>query len=151
MAEKSSMLKKVKKLYRSQNKTIGQKGDLSMLKEILNHEKSQDCEICLKHSPTTNSLGLLQAISISSGSQSNAPPKIQIHLDKGYLPQLQPDLCFGEYVLQDRLINRFPYWQHAELAYVICFNNVEDRWVISNSKDIGTSKWILRGFVGFMS
>ena len=149
MAEKSSMLKKVKKLYRSQNKTIGQEGDLSMLKEITNHGKTQDCDICLKHSPTTNSLGILQTISISSGNQSNAPMKIQVQLDKGhFFHQMHPEISNGEYTLQDRLINRFPYWRHAELTYVIWYNNVADCWVISHTKDIGTCKWIFAGPIG---
>ena len=136
------MVRKVKKLIGSQDKTIGQRGDLSFLQEIMNHEKPQDCEICLKHSPSSSSsLRILHEISISSGSKSNAPTKIRINLVGRYL---QP----SEYVLQDSLVNRYPYWQNAELGYVLWYNNVVDCWVISQGKDIGTSKWIFAGPIG---
>ena len=144
-ADDSSMLSKVKKLIRSNDKIIRKRrrGDVSFLQEIMRHANpQQECEICLKHSPSSSSsLRILHEISISSGSKSNAPTKIRINLVGRYL---QP----SEYVLQDSLVNRYPYWQNAELGYVLWYNNVVDCWVISQGKDIGTSKWIFAGPIG---
>ena len=140
----SSMLSKVKKLIRSNDKIIRKRrrGDVSFLQEIMRHANpQQECEICLKHSPSAISSQILQEISISSGSKSNAPKKMQIKLVGGLLQS-------GEYVLQENMINRFPYWQNTELGYVVWYNNVEDQWLISHSTDIGTSKWIFAGPVG---
>ena len=114
-----------------------------MLQKIMGHDKQHNCEICLKHSPHTNSLAILQEISISSGSKKDAPTKIRVKLQKDFL---QPGP--GEYILQERLINRFPYWQNNALSYIIWYYNFEDRWVISHSKDIGTSTWIFAGPIG---
>ena len=116
-----------------------------MLQDVKGHDKQDNCEICHKHSPSTNSLEILRQITISIGSQQNAPKRMQINLIG---KPLYPELDNGEYVLQDRLINNLPYWQHTRLAYVIWYNNVDDRWMISHSKDIGTSKWIFAGPIG---
>lgn len=70
---------------------------------------------------------------------------MQIDLNGG---PLHPELNSGEYVLQKEIINMRPSWRHAKLAYVIWYNNVADCWMISHSKDIGTSKWLFAGPVG---
>ena len=140
-----SLIEKFKKLFGVYEETVGQKGDLSLLQNIMNHAKQKRCEICQKHSPSTNSLKILQEISISSGSQKDAPKIVQIDLVG---EPFYDELSSGEYTLQDRLINERPFWRHMNLRYVIWFNNVDCRWMISHSKDIGTSQWLFAGPIG---
>ena len=118
-------------------------GDFSLLQDVMGHDKLEKCETCQKHSPSTNSLEILRQITISIGSQEDSPKTIYIKdIGEHLLPQLGN--ASGEYVLQDRLINNFPYWQHKEYAFVIWYSN-HSHWMISHSKDIGTSNWIFAG------
>ena len=118
-----------------------------MLVDVLGHNELENCETCMKHSPSTNTLKILQQITISIGDFENAPKLVQINVVG---EPLHPEFssASGEYVLQDRLINNFPYWQHAELLYVIWYNNDDDRWLISINKDIGTFNFIFVGSAG---
>ena len=132
-------------MFHSKAKTIAQKGDLSCLQEIVKHSKQKYCAICHKHLPSTDLKEILLQITISIGSQQDAPRTMQIVLIGG---PLYPELNCGEYVLQDEIINKQPSWRHTKLAYVIWFSNVDKRWMIGHSKDIGTSKWIFAGPLG---
>ena len=88
-------------------------------------------------------MDILRQITISSGThQQYAPQIMQINLNG---EPLHPELNSGEYVLQDETINNLPFWRHTTLAYVIWYNVNADRWMISHSKDIGTSKCIFAG------
>ena len=120
-------------------------GDFSLLQDILAHEKLENCKTCLIHSPSTNYTKILRQITITIGNQNDATRIMQIDLNGG---PLHPELNSGEYVLQKEIINMRPSWRHAKLAYVIWYNNVADCWMISHSKDIGTSKWLFAGPVG---
>ena len=126
-------------------RAIKAEGDFSLLQDVMGHSKQEKCETCQKHSPSTNSAEILRQITISIGSQQDAPRTMQINLIG---EPLYPELNSGEYVLQDEMINKHHSWRHAKLAFVIWYNNEDDRWMISYSKDIGTSKWIFAGPVG---
>ena len=140
-----SWLKQLKKLFHCKAKTIVQKGDLSCLQEIIEHVKQKNCAICHKHSPSTDSKELLRQITISIGSPQDAPRRMQINFIRG---PLYPELNSGEYDLQKEKINGLPSWKHTKLAFVIWYNKDDDRWMLSHSKDIGTSEWIFAGPVG---
>ena len=85
---------------------VGEEGDFSLLREIVNHEKMPNCETCKKHSPKTMSCEILSQISISNSSktQNDAPYLLRIDLTGELLQQL-PEMM-GEYVRQDQLINK---------------------------------------------
>ena len=124
---------------------IKEEGDFSLLQNVVGHSKQYNCEICQKHSPTTTSKEILRQIVISIGSQQDAPRIVEINLMG---ETLHPELNSREYVLQGEMINKRPSWRHTKLPYVIWYNNIDDRWMISHSKDIGTSNWIFAGQVG---
>ena len=113
----------------------------------MGHSKQENCDTCHKLSPSTNCKEILRQITISIGDLQDAPKSINI---KVVGEPLHPELsrASGQYVLQDRLINKLPYWQHSKFAFVIWHNNVDNCWMISHSKDIGTSKWIFVGPIG---
>ena len=113
----------------------------------MGHTKLENCETCQKHSPHTCSTEILRQIAISSGSHGEAPKKVQMNLIGEYI-NAESKRASGDYVLQDNFINKFPFWRHSEFPYAIWYNNVNDRWMISHSKDIGTSKWIFVGPIG---
>ena len=123
-------------------RAVKEEGDFSLLQDVMGHGKQDHCETCQKHSPSTKSEEILRQITISTGVPKDAPRKMQINLIG---EPLYPELNSGEYVLQDKMINMWPFWRHAKSAYVIWYNSVDDRWLISHSKDIGTSKWIFAG------
>ena len=90
-------------------------------------------------------MDILRQITISSGThQQHVPSIMQINLTG---EPLHPELnsASGEYVLQDEKINELPFWRHTKFAYVIWYNIDANRWMISHSKDIGTSKCIFAG------
>ena len=118
-------------------------GDYDLLQEHLNHENLQNCETCQKHSPSTNSVKILDQITISSSNigQNDVPKRFQVMFETEH-PILDVS---GDYLLQQRLINRYPYWKHTKHGYVIWYNNVDEHWSIGLTQDIGTSNWIFGG------
>ena len=134
---------------------IGKEGDYSILQETLNHAKLKDCEICQKHaaeycqkcknqSPLTNTMELLTQISITtSGDQKDIPKRLKLELTGQFHEQLNK--FRGEYILQEQMINRFPYWRHTMQKIAIWYNNAGECWSIGYNKDIGTSKWVFAG------
>ena len=141
------MLQKLKRLSHSHNQTIEQKGDLSLLLKLVGHANKQNCNICLQHCPSTNSLEILQQISISKGTQNNAPKIIKVKVvGEPLFPELSN--TSGDYVMQDSFINNLPFWRHSKLTYIIWYNIDDALLAISHSKDIGTSKWIFAAPVG---
>ena len=94
---------------------IGKEGDYSLLQEHVNHEKVQNCVTCQKHSPSTNSLEILHQITITSSNtgQNDLPKSLRVRFESE-----NPILGIsGDYLLQQRLINRYPYWKHTEFFY----------------------------------
>ena len=130
---------------------IGKVGDYSLLQEALAHAKLKDCEICQKHaadycktcnnySPFNKSMVILNQISITSGSQKNVPKRLILELPEEIDQQISE--WMGYYQLQERLINRFPFWKHNSKNFAIWFNNVNEYWSIGHLKDIGTAHWV---------
>ena len=78
--------------------------------------------------------------------QNNAPKFLEVDLIGELLQQI-PETR-GEYVRQNYLINRFPFWKKPDDNFVIWFNNQNDRWILSLGKDIGTSNWIFASPLG---
>ena len=131
-----------------------------MLQDALSHGKLKNCEICQTHAADRSQFGYCQncphcqkdsssfsgdilleiTITSSKGSQSNAPKFLEVDLIGDLLEQ-KPETK-GEYVRQNYLINRFPFWKKHDENFVIWFNNRNDHWILSLRKDIGTSNWI---------
>ena len=134
------------------------------------HGNLKNCEICQKHAVDLTQFGycpkhsklcsncqedspsifgeILREITITSlrGTQSNAPKFLEVDLI-GDLLEHKPETK-GEYIRQNYLINRFPFWKKHENNFVIWFNNQNDHWILSSGKDIGTSNWIFASPLG---
>ena len=119
------------------------KGDVQLLEEIDSHIKAKNCGICLKHYPSTSCQELIRKISYTSSAPSNAPQKLQV-LIHGEVSDVAAEKG-GVYILQDRLINGFPFWIETSQNNVIWYNKIDDHWSISLSKDLGTSEWSIAG------
>ena len=149
------------------NRMIGEEGDYSLLQDAVTHGRLLNCIICQKHaaniskfdfcqnceklsnfccqtclsqSPTTKSIEILQQIKITNTTvkQTDAPKLLDIGLrgkPSGEILEIK-----GEYVRQDQLINRFPYWKHIEQNFAIWYSNVDEYWCLGHIRDLGTSK-----------
>ena len=124
---------------------VGKEGDYSLLQETLNHQCLKTCETCQSNSPSTNSVEILHQITIdcSNSGQNDVPERLCLEFE-GELLQETCDFR-GHFLLQERLINRYPYWKHMKENYLIWYNHVDEHWSIGHSKDIGTSTWIFAG------
>ena len=144
-----------------------------MLQDALRHGKLKNCEICQTHAADHSQFGYCQnckklskfcphcqkdsssisgdilleiSITSSRGIQNNAPKFLEVDLIGDLLEQ-KPETK-GEYVRQNYLINRFPFWKKPDDNFVIWFNNQNDRWILNLGKDIGTSNWIFASPLG---
>ena len=134
---------------------IAKEGDYSLLQEALNHAKLKDCEICQKHaanycrtcqnySPLTESMEILTKITItSSNGQKDIPKTLSLELTAN-VSQEHTELI-GDYILQNQMINRFPFWKHNDQNFAIWYDNISECWSIGKNKNLGTSKWIFAG------
>ena len=119
------------------------KGDFQLLKELADHEKSRNCDICQKHCPAMTSMKLLHQISYTSKPSTDTPKSLQVEL-YGQLSK-KWSVIPGLFLLQDRLVNGFPLWKHKNSHAVIWYDNLNDHWSMSDTTDLGNSNWIFAG------